>query len=77
MKRIIICADGTWNVRDQIDKKTKLRHPTNVTKVARAIRPRDRKGVDQVVFYHEGVGTHWGVDRVTGGAYFSVNRIFK
>jgi uncharacterized protein (DUF2235 family) len=39
MKRIVICADGTWNERDAIDKKTGRRHPTNVTKVARAVRP--------------------------------------
>lgn len=69
MKRIIICADGTWNVRDQVDDKTKKRHPSNVTKVARAIRSRDSKGVDQVVYYHDGVGTAGGLDRFTGGAF--------
>ena len=21
MKRIVICADGTWNIRDQLDRK--------------------------------------------------------
>ena len=49
MKRIVICADGTWNVRDQVDKQSKTRHPTNVTKIARAILPRDARGIDQVV----------------------------
>ena len=38
MKRVILCADGTWNIRDQVDKVTKKRHPSNVTKVARAVR---------------------------------------
>ena len=69
MKRIVICADGTWNDRDQINKETKRRRPTNVTKVARAVRARDRHGVDQVVCYHDGIGTHGAEDRVTGGAF--------
>jgi len=69
MKRIVICADGTWNQRDQVDKTTKKRRPTNVTKVARAVRPRARNGVDQVVFYHNGVGTSGGIDKFTGGAF--------
>ena len=69
MKRVIICADGTWNNRDQVDEKTKKRRPTNVTKVARAVRPRARDGTDQVVYYHDGVGTGGAMDRVTGGAF--------
>lgn len=69
MKRIVICADGTWNIRDQVDEKTGKRRPTNVTKVARAVRPRDSAGVDQIVFYHDGVGTGGPLDKVTGGAF--------
>ncbi len=69
MKRIVLCADGTWNVRDQIDKATGKRHPSNVTKVARGIKARDSHGVDQVVYYHDGVGTAGGLDRFTGGAF--------
>jgi uncharacterized protein (DUF2235 family) len=69
MKRIVICADGTWNERDRIDEKTGRRHPTNVTKVARAIRARASDGIDQVVYYHDGVGTGGGVDKFTGGAF--------
>jgi len=57
MKRIALCADGTWNIRDQVDKATKKRHPSNVTKVARAILPRASNGTDQTVYYHDGVGT--------------------
>jgi uncharacterized protein (DUF2235 family) len=67
MKRLIICADGTWNVRDQVDKTTGRRRPTNVTKVARAIV--SRADVDQVVIYHDGVGTGRGLDKFTGGAF--------
>lgn len=69
MKRLVICADGTWNVRDQVDKETGKRHPTNVTKVARAVLSRTPDGVDQVVIYHDGVGTTGGLDRYTGGAF--------
>ena len=69
MKRIVICADGTWNVRDQIDRKTGTRHPTNVTKIARAILPTAANGTAQVVCYHEGVGTGTFGDRLTGGAF--------
>lgn len=69
MKRIVICADGTWNERDQVNDETGRPRPTNVTKVARAILARARDGVDQIVFYHDGVGTRGGVDRWTGGAF--------
>jgi uncharacterized protein (DUF2235 family) len=69
MKRIVICADGTWNVRDQKDPKTGKRHATNVTKLARAVKPRSADGIDQIVYYHDGVGTRWGLDRISGGAF--------
>jgi uncharacterized protein (DUF2235 family) len=69
MKRIVICADGTWNERDHVDPVTKKRRPTNVTKTARAIKPRAASGVDQIVIYHEGVGTSGGLDKWTGGAF--------
>ena len=69
MKRIVICADGTWNVRDQVDKESGKRRPTNVTKTARAILPRANDGVDQVVFYHDGLGTQGPMDQMTGGAF--------
>lgn len=69
MKRLIVCSDGTWNVRDQQDKTTGKRRPTNVTKVARAVLPRSTKGVEQVVFYDEGIGTSGGFEKLTGGAF--------
>ena len=68
MKRLVICADGTWNFRDQVDEETKLRHSTNVTKLARAVVPRTAKNIDQVVIYHDGVGTEKGLDHLVGGA---------
>lgn len=69
MKRIIICADGTWNLRDQKDEETGKARPTNVTKVARAVRARDSRGVEQVTFYHDGLGTSGPLDKLTGGAF--------
>lgn len=58
-KRIVICADGTWNDPEK-------KHPTNVMQVARAIRPEDDDGVQQVVFYDWGVGSY--DNRILGGA---------
>lgn len=69
MKRLVICADGTWNERDQINKDTGRPRPTNVTKVARAVKGRAADGVDQIVFYHDGIGTRGPLDRFTGGAF--------
>ncbi|NOZ08135.1 MAG: DUF2235 domain-containing protein [FCB group bacterium] len=63
MKRIVICADGTWN---RPEKDLKKDSPTNVLKVARGIAPRDSAGTDQVVFYDWGVGSYYG--SVKGGA---------
>ncbi len=71
MKRIVICADGTWNRRDQVDEESGRRRPTNVTKIARAVCPRSGANVDQIVFYHDGLGTRGPLDRTTGGAFGS------
>lgn len=49
----MICADGTWN--DPEDERA-----TNVLRVARAIRPADDLGVQQVVFYDWGLGSYHG-----------------
>ena len=35
------------------------------TKVAHAIRDRTANGVDQIVFYHDGIGTRGLADRIT------------
>lgn len=61
-RRLIVCADGTWNSIGQ-------RYPTNVVKFARAIAPTAPDGVSQVVFYDQGVGTGNILDRLTGGAF--------
>jgi len=53
MKRIVICADGTWTRPEQNLARDA---PTNVLKVAPAIKP-VHQGVEQVVFYDWGVGS--------------------
>lgn len=69
MKRIVICADGTWNERDQMDQESRKRRPTNVTKVARTILTTSSDGTPQIVCYLDGVGTGGGMDKLTGGAF--------
>lgn len=71
-KRLILCCDGTWNTPDQQTRG--MPSPTNVTKLALAVAPRDPDGVEQRVFYHKGVGTsRW--ERLRGGAFgFGLSR---
>jgi uncharacterized protein (DUF2235 family) len=71
MKRIVLCADGTWNEAERKNKVTGRPQPTNVLKIARAVLPRTSSGVDQILYYHEGVGTFSGLDKFTGGAFGS------
>jgi uncharacterized protein (DUF2235 family) len=70
MKRIVLCADGTWNEPEQKDEETGRRRPTNVLKVARGVHPEARNGTEQVVFYLSGIGGESdGVDKWTDGAF--------
>lgn len=70
MKRIVLCADGTWNEPEQKDEKTGRIRPTNVLKVARAVRPEAAGGTEQVVFYLPGIGGESeGLDKLTDGAF--------
>lgn len=62
MKRIVVCADGTWNRPEQDLSKD---FPTNVLKLARAVQPFDSQRVPQQVFYDWGIGSYY--DRVGGG----------
>ena len=61
-KRIVICADGTWN-RPEADLKTDV--PPNVLRLARAIQPTASDGVPQQVFYDWGVGSYYSA--IKGG----------
>lgn len=64
-KKLVICCDGTWNTQDQNEKSSPC--PTNVERIARALRGEDAKGLPQVVYYESGVGTDWGFS-LRGGA---------
>jgi uncharacterized protein (DUF2235 family) len=57
-KKLIVCADGTWNTENDRDHGHAC--PTNVVKVARTLVPRDSRGVPQTVTYVAGVGTQFG-----------------
>jgi uncharacterized protein (DUF2235 family) len=61
-KRLIVCADGTWNDEDRAGA------PTNVAKMHAALETHYVEGTNQWVYYHSGVGTKWG-ERLRGGAF--------
>lgn len=65
-KRLVVCCDGTWNVPDQRDGGSTC--PSNVSKLALAIKPEDDGGIEQRVYYHRGVGTG-RFDHLLGGAF--------
>ena len=62
-RRIVVCADGTWN-RPERDPDRDV--PTNVLRLARAIRPVAGDGAQQQVFYDWGIGSYH--DRLIAGA---------
>ncbi|MDA3887139.1 MAG: DUF2235 domain-containing protein [Candidatus Delongbacteria bacterium] len=61
-KRIIICADGTWN---RPEKNLKKDFPTNVLRLARGIKSIGLDGIPQQVFYDWGIGSYH--DKHIGG----------
>jgi uncharacterized protein (DUF2235 family) len=71
MRRLVICADGTWNRPDD-DADDGVDLSTNVLKMARTLRPvargADGTEVSQIAYYHPGVGTGNLLDKAIGGA---------
>jgi uncharacterized protein (DUF2235 family) len=67
VKRLIVCCDGTWNRADQESDGTPC--ATNVVKLAYRVAKKDPKGIAQVTFYDQGVGTGNVIDRFSGGAF--------
>jgi uncharacterized protein (DUF2235 family) len=68
VKRLVVLADGTWNEPSQGENG--VSSPTNVVKLATAMRGADAKGTPQIKIYHDGVGARGNVlDWVTGGAF--------
>lgn len=57
-KRLIVCCDGTWN---RLDSEC----PTNVVRVAQAVKRTASDGVPQIVFYDEGIGVD--TNKIVGG----------
>jgi uncharacterized protein (DUF2235 family) len=63
MKRLIVCCDGTWQSLANVD-------PTNVAKLARAVKLKSEKdNIPQILYYDDGVGTNGLIDRIMGGAF--------
>lgn len=89
MKRLVVCLDGTWNnASREVEKEAgKVYRPTNVLKLARAVRQQSEQGTLQVTYYDAGVGAmnrapDWRarciriVDNILGGGWgagFEVN----
>ena len=59
----MICADGTWN---RPEKDLAEDFPTNVLRLARAIKPVADDGLPQQVLYDWGIGSYY--DSAVGGA---------
>lgn len=62
MKRLIVCCDGTW-------QELRSSYPTNVIKIAQAVKSVGDDAVSQIVFYDEGIGTESQFNRFVGGAF--------
>ena len=62
MRRLVVCADGTWRSQDDVTDTT------NVEKLHDAVLPRSPDGTAQLRAYFPGVGTtRW--ERLVGGAF--------
>ena len=69
-KRIVLCLDGTWNTPSQElerDDGSRVYRPTNVLKVARAVRPTAEDGKQQIVYYDTGIGAMAQYPGMTNG----------
>jgi uncharacterized protein (DUF2235 family) len=54
MKRLVVCCDGTWNDADEGGDFTNVVRMARATK---AVDDRDAAGIEQIVYYHSGVGS--------------------
>ena len=58
-RRIIMCLDGTWNstyAKATREDGTDVTKPSNVLKLARAVRPVAKDGSTQIIYYDTGIG---------------------
>ena len=65
-KRIVICADGTWNSA-KATVAVGSSATTNVWLTYQIVKPEASDGTPQLAYYHPGVGTGGFIDRVWGG----------
>lgn len=59
-RRLILCLDGTWNTADSEEI-------TNIVRLRDMLQPGVTDGVEQRIYYDEGVGTRGGLDTYLGG----------
>lgn len=59
-KRLILCLDGTWNTADGDEI-------TNIVRLRDMLQPGTAGGIEQRIYYDEGVGTQGWFDRYIGG----------
>ena len=64
-RRLIVCADGTWNTPDE--QSDGIPTPTNVCKMKEALAAASPDGSAQLVYYHDGVGSGDGLNHLLGG----------
>jgi hypothetical protein len=62
MKRLVVCCDGTW-------QRLESPFPTNVERIAQAVKSQASDGFPQIIYYHEGIGTWDKIDKLLGGAF--------
>lgn len=75
-RRLVLCLDGTWNstyAKGTRDDGSSIPKPSNVLKLARAVRPVSGAGISQIVYYDTGIGGD--VDSEGGSTFF--NKIRK
>ena len=66
----LILRTGTWLDSDNGMLNGQRQIESNVTRIARAIKPENCDGIQQVVYYHKGVASQGGVvDRVVMGMF--------
>ena len=71
---VLTSSIGTWENSDSTNLKNDLAAPSNITRIARAIKPLSSDGIPQIVYYHWGVGGLGGFTQklkgATGGGKF-------
>lgn len=73
-KKLIVCCDGTWMdadsgwVKGKNGRSGHPQTPSNVTRIARAMKDQDDAHHQQIVYYQAGIGTGLGLyDHLAGG----------